>query len=85
MGKSGPGRGTLRVLPLLKESTAYWMLRPFMPDIPNDVIPGAFPGKSFHVSPNWHAKLHDSLVSVPEVGPGDTVWWHGDLVGLFVQ
>lgn len=80
LGNSGPGRGTLRVLPLLKEATAYWMLRPFLPDVPEGVFPGAFPGKTFHISNRWHPKLHDELVSIPEVGPGDTVWWHADLV-----
>ena len=80
MSHTGPGRGTLRVLPLLPESTAYWMLRPFQPDVPADVFPGAFPGKAFHISPTWHPLLHSALVSIPEVGPGDSVWWHADLV-----
>ena len=80
LGSSGPGRGPLRVFPLLRESTAYWMLRPFLPDVPRDVFPGAFPGKAFHVSNKWHPAIHDHLMSVPEVGPGDTVWWHADLV-----
>ena len=77
---SGPGQGTLRVLPLLKESTAYWMLRPFLPDVPEDVFPGCYPGKGFHVSERFHPELYSALVSIPEVQPGDTVWWHGDLV-----
>ena len=37
LSNSGPGRGTLRVLPLLREATAYWMLRPFLPDVPRCV------------------------------------------------
>jgi hypothetical protein len=40
LSHSRPGTGTLRVLPLLKESTAYWILRPFLPDVPKDLFPG---------------------------------------------
>ena len=80
MGHSGPGRGTLRVVPLLKESTAYWYLRPFLQDVPRDFFPGAAPGKSFHILEKWHPKLYDTLIPIPDVGPGDTVWWHADLV-----
>ncbi|KAJ7210510.1 DUF1479-domain-containing protein [Mycena pura] len=29
LSSTGPGEGTLRVLPMLKLATAYWMLRPF--------------------------------------------------------
>ena len=40
LSHSRPGTGTLRVLPLLKESTAYWILRPFLSDVPKDLFPG---------------------------------------------
>lgn len=29
-----------------------------------------------------HLRLEETLVGVPEMGPGDSVWWHAD-VGLF--
>ena len=72
-----------QVLPLLKEVTAYLMLRPLLPDVPLEVLPGAVPGKTFHVSGQWHPALalNTSLVPIPRVHPGDTVWWHPDLVG----
>lgn len=78
-----PGHGTLKVLPSLKESTAYWYLRPFLEDVPRGLFPGCFPGKTFHVSRKWHDLLLDGLVSIPKIYPGDTVWWHTDLVGAF--
>jgi hypothetical protein len=31
------------------------------------------------VSPEWHADLIAGLVSIPEVQPGDTVFWHTDI------
>ena len=80
MSHSGPGKGTLRVLPLLKEPTAFWMLRPFASDVPEGAFPGCYPSKTFHVTQRWHKLLADHLVSLPEIGPGDTVWWHPDIV-----
>jgi hypothetical protein len=80
MSPSGPGHGTLRVLPVLKEATAYWMLRPFLRDVPPNLFPGCYPGKTFHISEQWHSDLHKHLISIPKVNPGDTVWWHADTV-----
>ena len=77
---TGPRKGTLRVFPFVKDATSYIMLRPFMPDVPEDLFPGAIPGKAFHISAKWHPLIHGKLVSVPAVKPGDTVWWHPDLV-----
>ena len=76
----GPRKGTLRVFPFVKDATSYIMLRPFMPDVPKNLFPGAIPGKAFHISAKWHPLVHGKLISVPEVKPGDTVWWHPDLV-----
>ncbi len=80
MGNTGPGKGTLRVFPFLKEATAYWYLRPFLEDVERDVFPGCYPGKTFHISNAFHPAIHDYLVSIPDMGPGDSVFWHADLV-----
>ena len=80
LSPSGPGSGTLRVLPLLKEATAYWILRPFMSDVPRDLFPGCYPAKTLHITEKWHQLLADHLVSIPDISPGDTVWWHPDTV-----
>ena len=37
---------TMKVLPMLRESTSLWILRPFLSDVPSDVFPGCFPGTS---------------------------------------
>ena len=39
-----------------------------------------YPRKTLHVSQRWHKILADNLISVPEIGPGDMVWWHPDIV-----
>lgn len=80
LSSSGPGSGTLRVLPNLAEVTQYLMLRPLLPDVPGDILPGVVPGKTFHLANKWHNALTSSLVSIPSISPGDTVWWHPDLV-----
>ncbi|KAI1342308.1 DUF1479-domain-containing protein, partial [Xylariaceae sp. FL0016] len=86
---SGPGEGTLRVLPNLKLATAYIMLRPFFVDRDDDEIdfsqptfPGATPGKGqFIPTPKYHPHLEQqkSMVSVQKVHPGDFMYWHCDL------
>eukprot|EP00413_Alexandrium_margalefii_P002325 CAMPEP_0204520622 /NCGR_PEP_ID=MMETSP0661-20131031/5358_1 /ASSEMBLY_ACC=CAM_ASM_000606 /TAXON_ID=109239 /ORGANISM="Alexandrium margalefi, Strain AMGDE01CS-322" /LENGTH=477 /DNA_ID=CAMNT_0051526189 /DNA_START=25 /DNA_END=1458 /DNA_ORIENTATION=- len=77
---AGPDAGTLKVLPLLKEATARIMMRPFLDDVPAADFCGAIPGMSHDVTPKWHGKLHAGLVPLPAMAPGDTVWWHADLV-----
>jgi hypothetical protein len=78
--KAGPDTGTLKVLPLLRESTAHIMLRPFLDDVPAADFCGAIPGMSHDVTKKWFERIHESLVPLPAMSPGDTVWWHADLV-----
>jgi hypothetical protein len=73
----GPDEGTLRLLPSLKLSTAYIMLRPFFLDDKLDVseptFPGAKPGSGQLFPTNkWHPHLQmpKTMISVPKVNPG---------------
>jgi len=75
-----PNAGTLKVLPLLKLSTAYLLLRPFLDDVPRSDFCGAVPGKGQDLMKKWHAKLMDALVTIPAVRAGDMVFWHPDLI-----
>ena len=77
---SSPDSGTLRVLPLLKEATAQMMLRPFLDDVPREDFCGAVPGMAHDVTRRWHERLADAVISIPPMAPGDTVWWHADVV-----
>lgn len=86
-----PTNGTLRVLPDLKASTAYTILRPFVSgsgddwslDLNSPTFPGAamgagqeLPGHQFpHISPG-------GFVSIPTVRPGDAVFWHCDVAHM---
>ncbi|KAF5570218.1 DUF1479 domain-containing protein [Fusarium phyllophilum] len=81
------GEGTLRVLPSLKLSMAYIMLRPlfhtgeYKDSLPT--FPGATPGQTqFFPTVEGHPDLDivRAIVGIPSIRPGDYVFWHCDLV-----
>lgn len=75
----GPGDGTLSLLPIAK-SISYFLLRALQSDVAEDDLCGALPGRALGASPEWHSEILDGLVSIPQVEPGDTVWWHPDVI-----
>jgi len=36
--------------------------------------------RTFPVNERWHAPLLEGLSAIPSVRPGDSVWWHCDMV-----
>lgn len=81
-----PKEGTILFAPLVREVTAYYMLKPFFNkndelSLDSD-IPGAFPGKGLEFDNKTHPEmdLENLMVLVPKVEPGDMVFWHCDLV-----
>jgi len=76
--RQGPKDGTLRLIPIA-EGISYVLLRALEDDVPQDQLCGAAPGRALGVYPEWHADLLAAQVSIPEVMPGDTVWWHTDI------
>jgi hypothetical protein len=75
----GPGDGTLQLMPIAK-GIIYLLLRPLLDDVPDDMLCGAEPGRAFSISRDWHPLLMPALSPIPLVEPGDTVWWHPDIV-----
>jgi hypothetical protein len=75
----GPGDGTLKLVPITK-GIGYMLLRALQDDVAENDLCGAEPGRALSADPLWHPELLNSLVSIPEVAPGDTVWWHPDVV-----
>jgi len=69
MSKTGPGEGTLQVNPLLKEATAYALLRPFFRPMWK---PEQFRDPSKHLDPlNWEFLAGDNITSdLPGAVPG---------------
>eukprot|EP01084_Bolivina_argentea_P152222 265572_1 len=84
------GNGTLKVSPILKESTAYIMLRPFIKDENNKYLQewnfGEIWGKyGLKLKDKYHKILIDSMVSIPNVNAGDMVFWHCDTIHAVEQ
>ena len=77
--EQGPGDGTLRLLPIAR-AIAYILLRPLLSDVADDSLCGAAAGRALALVEQWHAPLAAGIVSIPKVYPGDTVWWHPDVV-----
>ncbi|KAI1335340.1 DUF1479-domain-containing protein [Xylariaceae sp. FL0016] len=88
LSHTGTGEGTLRLVPDLKLSTAYMMLRPYFIlgetfDAVTPLFPGAEPGRiQFLPTPELHPhlSLDRAMVGIPPVAPGDYVFWHCDVV-----
>jgi hypothetical protein len=77
--RQGPGDGTLRLVPVAK-TTPWMLLRALQPDVPEGDLCGAQPGRALGASAQWHAPLLDGLVSIPQMEPGDTIFWHSDVI-----
>ncbi|RDW67512.1 hypothetical protein BP6252_08908 [Coleophoma cylindrospora] len=93
--RAGPREGSLLIVPNVQWTISYVLLRPFFSPPETDVLDAHkwtfnpdgdwFPGTSRQgsqkLSPNSHPhlRLKESLVNIPVVNPGDTVWWHADM------
>lgn len=76
--RQGPNDGTLQLVPVA-EGIAYVLLRALQDDVAEDDLCGAAPGRALGVSEAWHPEMMAARISIPEVRPGDTVWWHTDI------
>lgn len=77
--RQGQGDGTLQLIPIAG-SMAYILLRALQDDVPETELCGASPGRALSVERQWHALLLEGLTSIPLMQPGDTVFWHPDVV-----
>jgi hypothetical protein len=77
--RQGKGDGTLQLIPIAK-GMVYMLLRALQDDVPEDELCGAAPGRALSVNPEWHSLLLEGLTSIPLMQPGDTVFWHSDVV-----
>ena len=77
--RQGQGDGTLQLVPIAN-SMIYVLLRALQDDVPETELCGATPGRALSVQPAWHGLLLEALTSIPLMQPGDTVFWHSDVV-----
>src|SRR3984957_12759619 len=77
--RQGKGDGTLQLIPIA-ESMVYVLLRAIQDDVPEDDLCGAQPGRALSISDQYHSTLVKALSSIPLMQPGDTIFWHCDVV-----
>src|SRR5580698_6288479 len=77
--RQGKGDGTLQLIPIA-ESMVYVLLRALQDDVPEDELCGAQPGRALSINPEYHSLLLEAVSSIPLMEPGDTVFWHSDVV-----
>jgi hypothetical protein len=77
--RQGKGDGTLQLIPIA-ESMVYVLLRALQDDVAEDDLCGAKPGRALSISEQYHGLLIQALSSIPLMEPGDTVFWHSDVV-----
>jgi hypothetical protein len=75
----GPGDGTLNLVPVAN-AMGWMLLRALQDDVADDDLCGARAGRAMAVSKAHHAMLLGAYVPIPRVEPGDTVWWHPDVL-----
>ncbi|MGY4721317.1 YbiU family protein [Naumannella huperziae] len=79
LSEMGRDQGVLHTVPIPK-AMAYLMLRPLLSDVPETEMAGVRPNRTFPVNPELHPHLVRGLSGIPDVAPGDTVWWHCDMI-----
>jgi len=77
--EQGPGDGTLQLIPIAK-SIAYILTRALLDDVDEKDLCSSMPARALSVNSKYHSLLLRGLVSIPKMNPGDTVWWHPDVV-----
>jgi len=77
--RQGPGDGTLQMIPIAN-AMAYVLLRALQDDVPDDELCGSMPGRALSVNPQYHSLLIEAVTSIPVMEPGDTVFWHSDII-----
>jgi hypothetical protein len=71
--------GVLNVVPI-PHALVYLLLRALQDDIAEDDLCGAAYGQSLPVVEEYHSVLLSALSPIPDVEPGDSVWWHCDMI-----
>jgi Protein of unknown function (DUF1479) len=72
-------QGVLHTVPIPK-AMAYLMLRPLLDDVADDDLCGVKINRTFPVNARFHELLLPAVSAIPSVQPGDSVWWHCDMI-----
>ena len=77
--EQGPNDGTLQLIPIAK-GMSYVLTRAVLDDVPENELCGSKAGKALSINEKYHSLLLEGLISIPKMNPGDTIWWHPDVV-----
>ena len=77
--RQGAGDGTLQLVPIAG-LMGWILLRALQDDVPEGELCGAKAGTALPLERRWHELAWPAITSLPTVEPGDTVWWHNDLI-----
>ena len=77
--EQGPNDGTLQLIPIVK-GMSYILTRALLDDVPENELCGSKAGKALSINEKYHSLLLEGLISIPKMKPGDTIWWHPDVV-----
>ncbi len=75
----GPNDGTLQLLPVA-DAMAWMLLRALQDDVPEDELCGAAACRAMMIVKEYHELLLRGYGSIPHMEPGDTIWWHPDVL-----
>lgn len=75
----GPNDGTLQLLPIA-DAMAWMLLRALQDDVPEDELCGAAACRAMMIVKEYHELLLRGYGSIPHMEPGDTIWWHPDVL-----
>jgi hypothetical protein len=77
--RQGQGDGTLQLIPVAN-AMVYLLLRALQDDVPEEDLCGAKPGRALSANAEYHSLLLEALTSIPLMQPGDSVFWHSDVI-----
>ncbi len=77
--EQGPNDGTLQLIPIAK-AMSYVLTRALLNDVKENELCGSKPGRALSINKEYHSLLLRGLISIPKMKPGDTIWWHPDVI-----
>ncbi len=75
----GPHDGTLQLLPVA-DAMGWMLLRALQDDVPEDELCGSAACRAMMLVEDYHQLLLRGYGSIPQMQPGDTIWWHPDVL-----
>lgn len=77
--RQGPNDGTLQLLPVAN-AMVWMLLRALQDDVPEGELCGAAACRAMMIVEDYHELLLRGYGSIPQVEPGDAVFWHPDVL-----